>query len=122
MQTEINEVEVNGIKYIRKDTAQTLIVSKDAIMVRTQSAGVFYGTLAESNLKEGWVKLKNARRVWYWDGAASLSQLATEGTSKPSNCKFPVPVSEVTLLGVIELIPCTEKAVASLNTVSVWKQ
>ena len=45
-------------------------------MVRTYSAGVFLGTLKSREGKE--VVLKDARRMWYWDGAASLSQLATE--------------------------------------------
>lgn len=46
-------------------------------MVRTYSAGVFLGTVAARDGKE--VTLTNARRIWYWDGAATLSQLATEG-------------------------------------------
>lgn len=56
-------------------------------MVRTYSAGVFLGTVASRDGKE--VTLTNARRIWYWAGAATLSQLATEGTSKPKECKFP---------------------------------
>ena len=83
-------------------------------MVRTYSAGVFAGTIEEKNGKE--VKLSNARRIWYWDGAASLSQLATEGTSEPINCKFPVEVSEVLLMEVIEIIPITDVAKKSSVT------
>jgi hypothetical protein len=89
-------------------------------MVRTYSAGVFAGTLEERNGKE--VRLTNARRIWYWDGAASLSQLATDGTSKPKNCKFPAPVEEVLLTEAIEIIPITEKAKASIEAVSAWAQ
>jgi hypothetical protein len=89
-------------------------------MVRTYSAGVFYGELVERNGMEG--KLKNARRVWYWDGAASLSQLAIEGTTKPSTCKMPTPVPELILTQIIEIIPMTEKAVKNLNEVPIWKQ
>lgn len=89
-------------------------------IVRTRSAGVFLGTVKERNGKE--VLLSNARRIWYWDGAASLSQLATEGTSKPHNCKFPAPVSEVLLTEAIEIIPATEAAIASIAAVPVWKK
>ena len=80
-------------------------------MVRTYSAGVFLGKLEERNGKE--VRLTNARRMYYWDGAASLSQLATMGTSKPKTCKFPAPVAEVLLTEAIEIIPATEAATAT---------
>lgn len=89
-------------------------------MVRTYSAGVFYGIL--SSLKDKTGIVKNARRVWYWDGAATLSQLATLGTSKPDKCKFPCSVDAVVLTEIIEVIPMTNFAIASLNGVPVWKQ
>lgn len=89
-------------------------------MVRTYSAGVFLGTLKERNGIE--VTLTDARRMWYWDGAASLSQLATTGTSKPNNCKFPAPVAEILLTEAIEIIPATEAAIASIAAVPVWKK
>jgi len=89
-------------------------------MVRTYSAGVFLGTLKERNGKE--VTLTDARRIWYWEGAASLSQLATTGTSKPKNCRFPAPVAEVLLTEAIEIIPATEAAIASIAAVPVWEK
>jgi len=89
-------------------------------IVRTCSAGVFLGTVKERSGKE--VLLTDARRIWYWDGAATLSQLANEGTSKPGNCKFPAPVAEVLLTEAIELIPATEAAIASIAAVPVWKK
>lgn len=89
-------------------------------IVRTYSAGVFLGKVEERNGKE--VRLSNARRIWYWDGAATLSQLATEGTSKPKYCKFPAPVAEVLLTEAIEFIPATEAAIASIAAVPEWKQ
>jgi hypothetical protein len=88
-------------------------------MVRTYSAGVFAGYLKERNGKEA--LLTDARRIHYWEGAASLSQLATDGTSKPEKCRFPIPVSEVILTEVIEIIPITEKAKESINGVEIWK-
>ena len=89
-------------------------------MVRTYSAGVFAGTVKERNGEE--IVLTDARRIWYWDGAASLSQLATEGTNKPENCKFPGEVPAVLLLGVIEIIPITDVAKASIARVPKWKK
>lgn len=89
------------------------------VIVRTQSAGVFAGVLKSRKGSEAIVT--NARRLWYWSGAASLSQLAVEGTSNPSGCKFPVAVPEVTLLNVIEILPLSDKAKASIDSVPVWR-
>ena len=89
-------------------------------LVRTNSAGVFLGKIVERDGKE--VRLTNARRIWFWDGAASLSQLANNGTSKPNKCKFPASVAEVLLTEVIEIIPATEAAIASIAAVPEWKQ
>lgn len=88
------------------------------VIVRTYSAGVFAGTLKEKEGKE--ITLTNARRLWYWDGAASLSELAMSGTKKPKSCKFPVAVEEVTLTEAIEIIAVTEAAQASIEGVPVW--
>jgi hypothetical protein len=89
-------------------------------MVRTESAGVFAGTVKE--LYESKAMLTDARRIWYWAGAASLSQLSTFGTSKPKQCKFPVPVKEVYLTNVIEIIPITEIARKNIEGVPIWKE
>ncbi len=90
------------------------------VIVRTYSAGVFAGELVSRKGQE--VKLKNARRIWYWKGAASLSQLAVDGTSDPSGCKFPCEVPEIELLNAIEIIGVSAKARASIASVPVWEQ
>ena len=89
------------------------------VIVRADRAGVFFGEIIERNGSE--VKMKDVRRLWYWDGAASLSQLAVEGVSKPQNCKFTVTVTKMEILGVVEIIPCNQKAVESINSVAVWR-
>lgn len=90
------------------------------VIVRTYSAGVFSGTLESREGKE--VVLKNARRIWYWAGAASLSQLATDGTSDPKNCKFPCEVDKVLLTEAIEILPVSNKARESIASVPVWSK
>lgn len=89
-------------------------------IIRGDRSGVFYGEIAERNGQE--VTIRNCRRLWYWDGAASLSQLAKDGTKKPRNCKFTVTVDELVVLDAIELIPCTEDAERSIDGVSVWAE
>jgi hypothetical protein len=88
------------------------------VIVRGDRSGVFYGTLSSQIGQE--VELKTCRRIWYWDGAASISQLAIDGTSKPENCKFTVTVEEIKILDAIEIVPCTEKAIKSIEGVSKW--
>ena len=90
------------------------------VIVRADRAGVFYGEVKERTGSE--VVMANVRRLWYWDGAASLSQLATEGVTAPKNCKFTVYVPEMTILGVIEIIPCSDAAIKSIEGVPVWKR
>lgn len=89
------------------------------VIVRTYSAGVFAGFLQSRNGQE--VILRNVRRLWYWKGAASLSQLAEEGVSCPNECKFPCEVDQIELLQAIEILSVTEKAQKSINEVPIWK-
>lgn len=91
---------------------------KPYVIVRTYSAGVFAGTLESRKGKE--CVLTNSRRLWYWQGAASLSQLAVTGTSKPEGCKFPPEVPRVVLTESIEVLDVTEAARASIASVKPW--
>jgi hypothetical protein len=124
MNTEVNEVTINGVKYLKEGCCKNEKVEdfdgmKYAI-VRTYSAGVFAGYIEK---KEGMeVTLRNARRIWYWDGAASISQLGMDGTSKPENCKFPKEVDRVLLTQVIEILDVTKKAKNSIDGVKPWEQ
>lgn len=90
------------------------------VIVRAAEAGVFFGTLAEKEGNE--VELTDCRRLWYWDGAASLSQLALDGVKAPQNCKFTVVVPQLVILNVIELIPCSEAAIKNIESVKVWSR
>lgn len=89
------------------------------VIVRGDRSGVFAGTLEERNGRE--VTLSGCRRIWYWDGATSISQIAVDGVKNPKNCKFTVPVDSIQILDAIEVIPVTEKAQACIEAVPVWK-
>jgi len=91
---------------------------KPYVIVRTYSAGVFAGYLESRKGKEAVVR--EARRLWYWKGAASLSQLAVDGVACPLECKFPAPVSEITLTEAVEILAVMPKAKASIESVKVW--
>ena len=92
--------------------------AKRYVIVRTYSAGCFAGTLKSRAGKE--VVLTGARRLWLWEGAASLSELAQRGTSKPDACKFPFEVDEVVLTEAIEILSVSVDARASIAGVKPW--
>ena len=120
-QDVIKTISINGKEYVEKDSISQQVVNTDGmkyVICRTYSAGVFAGYLAEINGQV--VRLLEARRLWKWDGAASLSELATMGTRKPNECKFPCVVPEVTLLQAIEIIPVTLEAKKSIGDVKIW--
>lgn len=89
-------------------------------IVRADRAGVFFGHIRERVGSE--VTMTDVRRLWYWSGACSLSQLAVDGVKNPGECKFTVIVPEMTILGVIEIIPANEAAVKSIEAVKPWKR
>lgn len=91
------------------------------VIVRCKNAGVFFGTITEFNSATAEATIKDCRRIWYWEGAASLSQLALEGTKRPSECKFTVTIPEMCVMQVIEVIPCSEEAIKSIKSVPTWK-
>ena len=84
-------------------------------IVRCDRAGVFYAEIAERRGSEA--DLTNARRIWRWEGANTLSDIASEGVKPSSKLSRPIPL---TVLGVIEVIPCAPEAVKSLDAVPVW--
>lgn len=90
------------------------------VIIRGDRSGVFFGTLVAKEGTE--VKLENCRRLWYWDGAASISQIAVDGVSRPNECKFTVTVDSIVIMDVIEIIPCTDKAIDIIEGVPVWRK
>jgi hypothetical protein len=118
-------IVIDGVAYVPEDSIKSSApaVSTEGlpyVIARTYSAGVFAGYLKERNGQE--VTLLNARRLWYWAGAASLSQLAEEGVSKPKECKFPQEVVKVELLQTIEILQVTETAREVIASVPAWKE
>jgi hypothetical protein len=94
------------------------------VIVRSYAAGVHFGKLVSETITPNGktTVLDHSRRLWYWSGAASLSQLAVDGTSNPSGCKFPVAIPKGHQIErVEETIPVSKKAMDSINSVPIWK-
>ena len=114
-------IEINGVKYCLCGCQKAdELDGMDYVIVRTYSAGVFAGYLKWRKGKEALI-LK-ARRIWKWHGAASLSELAMKGSSKPEKCKFPQEVIQVELTEVIEVLQCTKEAQESIQNVKIWSE
>lgn len=105
----MEKITLNGADSVPTDSVKAIAEpGMRFCIVRTYSAGVHAGYVKQQNGKE--VTLVNARRLWKWAGAFTLSEMAVSGVSKPSECKFATAVPEIILTEAIEIIPCTEKA------------
>lgn len=96
------------------------VLNKKCI-IRATNAGVFYGTVDKVTDDGFTVKVTNVRKIWYWDGAAAVEGLAADGTVCPDECKFTVTVASMIVTEVTQIIPCTDKAIQSIEAVKEWK-
>ncbi|MBE9590027.1 hypothetical protein IM753_03380 [Moraxella sp. K127] len=84
------------------------------VIIRTYSAGVWFGELEQKAGTE--VIIKNARRMWKWwaKEGISLSACALYGI-RHNDSKIVEAVDSV-WLEAIEIIPCTDVAINSLES------
>jgi hypothetical protein len=121
MNTEIDKIVVKGVTYVPENMVQAQAPLHDGleyVIVRTYSAGVHIGYLKSREGKE--CVLVNARRIYYWEGANTLSDVANIGTVSPVRCKITAPVLSVILTEAIEITPITQKAYLVLNSIPNW--
>lgn len=117
----MREVIIDGVTYVEKDKQQEMAEQFDGMdycIIRTYSAGVFAGYIESRDDKEA--VLRNVRRIWYWDGANTLSDLANKGTISPENCKFTAPVDKEIVTEVIEILFVTKEAQENIAGVEEW--
>jgi hypothetical protein len=88
-------------------------------IIRTDRAGVFFGQIKERHGSEA--TLINARKLHYWSGAAAVEQIAEDGVKYTKNCRFTITVPEITVLGIIQINPCSERAIANIKNIPEWK-
>lgn len=91
------------------------------VIIRTDSAGVHMGYLKSEEKVNGFyaVELVNTRRIWSWDGANCLSNLAIYGSKKPENCRISGVLPSNKLMA-IEIILVTDKGKANLEAIPEW--
>lgn len=88
-------------------------------IVRGNNSGVFYATVVKIEDKTV-VEMQDVRRVYYWDGANTISDLAVQGSKTSYNCKITVPVEQVVITDCVEINVCTEKAINNLDSIKIW--
>ena len=94
--------------------------NKNYVIVRGDHSGVFFGELKERSGQE--VELLNARKLWYWDGAAAVEPIAKDGVKNPGACKFTVSVESMIITDAIQILPCTNDAAGNIMAVKEWKR
>ena len=110
MNQEINEVEINGVKYIRKDSVKEVKeFTGDIKIVILQRGWVYIGRF-ERNGND--CKLHNAYNIRVWGTSKGLPELVNGATSKTVLDKCD-GVVEFDWLTVVHTITCNKSA---------WKQ
>ena len=125
MKTELNEVEINGIKYTRADKVEKYepAIKKDGLeyaIVRSRDHGVLAGYVLRYKGQE--VELVYSRRIWYFSGCETLEELAVYGTEKICNCKIaPLVINREIMLEACGIIYCTEEARKCIEGAKEWR-
>jgi len=117
-------IKIDDVEYVRADSNKLASTTEGMryCVVRTYSAGVHIGyvhTFGKDNNPQ-YAKLLKSRRLHYWSGACSLSQVAMDGVSPDSRIAMELP--EIELTDVIEVIPCSEKAMEFFRDAKPWKK
>jgi uroporphyrinogen-III decarboxylase len=89
------------------------------VIVRTYSAGVFYGILKQ--VEGDSLILNNCRRIWKWYGANNLSNMALVGVTDKLQTRISPKTQSHIAKGFIEIIPMSIDAIENLDSVSDWK-
>ena len=117
-------IMIDEQKYVRADCVKEKAEKMNGmeyVCIRSYDSGCHCGYLKYESEDSRKVILIKARRLWYWSGASSLSQLAMDGVKNPNDCKFPCEVDEITITKICEIIKMTDKAKKSIQGVSIWK-
>ena len=115
----MKKIVIDGVEYAPVGAKAENAAGLPYVIVRCYAAGVHAGYLKRRDDVNKVVDLVSARRLWQWHGR-TLSGLAVEGTDDPSLCRFGDPL-DIVLAEWCEIMPCTEAARDSLESVKEWK-
>ena len=88
------------------------------IIARIDRAGVFHGTLDYIDTEI--IRLKDARRIYYWNGALSVTDIAAKGIT---GGKVTIPVNTVEFMSdkIVELNECSDESTKAIESIKPWK-
>lgn len=89
------------------------------VIIRATGAGCHAGELVSERGTR--IELRNARRLWRWYGAQTLSELAVYGASRPEECRFAPPVARQVILAACEIIYCQPEGEKMIRECSEWR-
>lgn len=118
-----NTIKIDDVEYVRADGSNKAepVDGMEYCVIRTYSAGVHIGFVKEFGVKHPQnCTLLKSRRLHYWSGAASLSQVAMDGVDESSRIAMEIP--EIELTDAIERIPCSKKAAEFFRSAKAWKK
>lgn len=109
-------IAVDACDQGRYEDAAKILTGLPMVIVRTRDAGVHFGRLAFiANAQHGAyrVVLHECRRIWNWNGANTLNEIAIHG---PKGGKISEPTTNV-IPQVIEVLPCSIESEAKLKSI-----
>ena len=118
MNSDFAEEVVNPV--LIKNLKEGINMENKYYIIRGDRSGVFFGQIAGRNGQE--VELRNVRKLWCWEGACAVEQLAVDGVTRPNSCKFTVVVPAMVVTDAIQILPCSDKAAKILGEVKAWKR
>ncbi len=118
----MTEIVIDGTIYVKKEEQIEAETPKQYVLIRSNYAGVFFGIIKKSDTHDEYVVLNECRRLWHWEGAATLSEMSVNGVGKPDGCKFTGITFNHEIKQVCEIIQCTKKAVDSIKGVQLWEE
>jgi len=119
-------IKIDEVEYVRKDCSKPSekVDGLERCVIRSYGAGVFVGYVKKQQADVNGVNviLLKSKRIHYWDGACSLTQLAMEGIKSANSCRITEAIDSQFIANVIEILPLTDKASKNLDEVKIWKK
>jgi hypothetical protein len=107
----------------KKTTKAAMVKQAEYVIVRGSKSGVNVGEFA--GIKGGLVRLKNSRRIWSWDGAAELNEIAVYGCNperrEGSRISVVIETKDIPLQDVGEIIVCQKAGEEWLRNAPEWR-